>query len=85
MMEKLNTSMINIVVYLVHNSLRQALLYLTNKSSTKCGNWYDGKAYDQHCDKNNAIRQQIASGKHFSISLTIASLNLEIGIYDGKA
>ena len=25
------------------NSLRQALLYLTNKSSTKCGNWCDGK------------------------------------------
>ena len=33
------------------NSLRQAFLYLTNKSSTKCENWYDGKVYDQRCDK----------------------------------
>ena len=28
----------------VKNSLRQVLPYLTNKSSTKCGNWCDGKA-----------------------------------------
>ena len=31
-------------INLVQNSLRQALLYLTNKSSSKCGNWCDGKA-----------------------------------------
>ena len=30
-------------VNLVKNSLGQILLYLTNRSSTKCGNWCDGK------------------------------------------
>ena len=61
-MIKSNTPMINIVIDSVNskscntttNSLRQALLYLINKSSSKCGNWYGGKALypkDQHCDK----------------------------------
>ena len=41
---------------------------------------------DQHCDKisvNNVIlviQQQIASGKHYCISLTKAPLNVEIGV-----
>ena len=41
-------------VNLVKNSLRLALPYLTNRSSTKCENWCDGKdkyPNDQHCDK----------------------------------
>ena len=65
------------------------LPYLTNRSSTKCGNWCDGKMQytnDQHCDKisvnnvNLVIQQQIASGKHFRISLTNVPLNVKIGI-----
>ena len=42
--------------------------------------------YDQRCDKisvnnvNLVIKQQIASGKDYCISLTIAPLNVEIGI-----
>ena len=51
MMVKLNTPKINQHcdkisvnhVNLVKNSLRQILLYLTNRSSTKCENWCDGK------------------------------------------
>ena len=41
---------------------------------------------DQCCDKisvnnvNLVIKQQIASGKHFCTSLTIAPLNVEIGV-----
>ena len=41
---------------------------------------------DQRCDKisvnnvNFVIQQQIASGKHYCISLTKASLNVEIGV-----
>ena len=71
------------------NSLRQAFLYLTNKSSAKCQNWYDGKvlyANDQRCDKisvnnvNLVIQQQIASGKHYCISLTKAPVNVKIVI-----
>ena len=59
-MVKLNTPKINIViksvnhVNLVKNSLRQVLPYLTNRTSTKCGNWCDGKVQytnDQCCDK----------------------------------
>ena len=45
-MVKLNTPKINIVIKslnLVKNSLRLVLPYLTNRSSTKHGNWCDGK------------------------------------------
>ena len=60
-------------VNLVQNILRQALLYLTNKSSTKCGNWYAGKVKctnDQCCDKIYVNNVNIVIGR------------LYIGIYD---
>ena len=34
-----------IIINTTTNGLRPALPYLTNKSSTKCGNWYNGKVY----------------------------------------
>ena len=46
----------------------------------------DGKASypnDQHCDKiyvNNAKSSQIASGKHYCISLTKGPVYMEIGM-----
>ena len=86
--------MINVVINLCKqckscnittNNFRQGLLYLTNKSSTKCGNW-QVKCNYQRCDEisvnniNLVIQQQIASGKDYCISLTKAPLNVEIGI-----
>ena len=48
--------------------------------------YYNGDAYDQCCDKisvnnvNLVIKQQIASGKDYCISLTIAPLKVKIGM-----
>ena len=44
MMVKLSDKIFVNPVNLAKNSLRLALPYLTNRSSTKCENWCDGKA-----------------------------------------
>ena len=75
----------------MYNSGGHTILYLTNTSPAKCEILYDSIVKyrnDQHCDKisvnnlNLVIKQQIASGKHFCISLTIAPRNVEIGMME---
>ena len=65
------------------------ILYLTNESPAKCENLHDSIVQypnDQCCDKisvnnvNLVIKQQITSGKDYCISLTIAPLNVKIGM-----
>ena len=73
----------------MYNNGGHTILYLTNESPAKCEILYDSiVSYpnDQCCDKisvnnvNLVIKQQIASGKHFCISLTKAPVNVEIGV-----